>query len=517
MIETDSLKRMLEQHTEKRKYLFAYGFYFTDQKVDTMAYPFYGLWKQEHIANFTLLVHPKQRVTIINGGGDTKILIGHAYDPIKFIADEQQILKQIDDDFYGNLNNLTGVFTLILIKDKKIHVYGDATGMQTTFFTTRDGIQIASHTNLIGDLNGYQWNEYAQELISYRFYPLLGNSMPGDLTQFKKVKRLIPNHELMIADDKWEVKRFYWPSKQVISQEEICDNVIELMRNNLQLIAEKWERPAISLTGGCDSKTTLACANGLYERFLYFSYISSPQESVDAKAAEEISHSLGLKHKTHVISEHDEDFRDLDTHKALLYHNTGSMCRNNANDIRKRCYYANNDEFDVEVKSWASEIGRSYYSKRFNNRKDFGSSPTPRKLTTMYKFFLHKRCLVRKTDQVFKEYLEKYFEQAKENPIDWQEQIFWEFRCSSWNGLVITGEHRYSFDITIPYNNKRILELLLSVPIEDRINDTIYKMIRAKLNPQIDATGIAVTNVLHTHRRAVWEGIYYTLHSKLPL
>lgn len=39
MIETDSLKRMLEQHTEKRKYLFAYGFYFTDQKVDTMAYP----------------------------------------------------------------------------------------------------------------------------------------------------------------------------------------------------------------------------------------------------------------------------------------------------------------------------------------------------------------------------------------------------------------------------------------------------------------------------------------------
>ena len=452
-----------------------------------------------------------------SGGVNTKILIGHAYDPIKLIADEQQILEEIDDDFYENLCNLTGVFTLILIKEGKVNVYGDATGMQTTFFTLKDGIQIASHTNLIGDLNGYHWDKYAEELISYRFYPLLGNSMPGDLTQFKEVKRLTPNHELTIADGKWTIQRFYWPSKQRISKEEICDRVTELMRNNLQLITEKWKRPAISLTGGCDSKTTLACANGLYDRFQYFSYISSPQESVDAKAAEEISRVLGLKHKTHLISEHDDDFEDLDIHKALLYHNTGSMRRNNANDIRKRCYYANMDEFDVEIKSWASEIGRAYYSKRFNNRKDFGSTPTPRKLTTMYKFFLHNRKLVRQTDRIFKEYLEKYFEQAKENPIDWQEQIFWEFRCASWNGLVITEEHRYSFDITIPYNNRRILELLLSVPIEDRINDTIYKMIRAKMNPQIDATGIAVTNVLHTHRRAVLEGIYYTLHSKLPL
>ena len=69
MVQTESLKRMLEQHTEKREYLFSRGFYFTNRKVDVMAYPFYGLWKQEHIADFTLLIHPKQRLTIVNQGG----------------------------------------------------------------------------------------------------------------------------------------------------------------------------------------------------------------------------------------------------------------------------------------------------------------------------------------------------------------------------------------------------------------------------------------------------------------
>ena len=148
----------------------------------------------------------------------------------------------------------------------------------------------------------------------------------------------------------------------------------------------------------------------------------------------------------------------------------------------------------------------------FNGRKDFGQM-TPRKCATLYKFFFHDRRLVKQTDKVFEKYIDRYFEQARENPVEWQEQFFWEFRVPSWNGLVITGEHRYSFDITIPYNNRRILELLLSAPIDDRITDRIYKDIREKMNPVIDQTGIAVTNLKHTERRERAENLYYIVHS----
>ena len=171
----------------------------------------------------------------------------------------------------------------------------------------------------------------------------------------------------------------------------------------------------------------------------------------------------------------------------------------------------------MEVKSWASEVGRAYYSKRFNGRKNFGENPTPRACTTLYKFFLHDRKLVIDTDKVFERYLEKYFVQAKDNPIEWQEQFFWEFRVPSWNGLVITGEHRYSFDITIPYNNRYLLELLLSAPIEDRIRDSIYAEIRNQMEPLIDGTGIAVTNLKHTKNREKAENFYYAIHSKIRI
>ena len=114
---------------------------------------------------------------------------------------------------------------------------------------------------------------------------------------------------------------------------------------------------------------------------------------------------------------------------------------------------------------------------------------------------------------MFEKYIRKYFEQAKVNPVEWQEQLFWEFRVPSWNGLVITGEHRYSFDITIPYNNRKIFELLLSASIEDRISDRVYTDIRTKMNPAIDLTGVAVTNLKHTERREIIENSYFITHS----
>jgi len=95
--------------------------------------------------------------------------------------------------------------------------------------------------------------------------------------------------------------------------------------------------------------------------------------------------------------------------------------------------------------------------------------------------------------------------------------LFWEFRVSSWNGLVITGEHRYSFDITIPYNNRVLLELLLTVPVEMRIQDTLYKQVRDKMNPAVDGAGVAITNLKHTSNRAKMERLYLELSTMFSL
>lgn len=248
--------------------------------------------------------------------------------------------------------------------------------------------------------------------------------------------------------------------------------------------------------------------------FLFFSYTSSDSETADSDAARLICNHLGLEHVTYEIPQDDNLFPDIEEARRVLEMNSGCIGKTNANDVRKRVFFAEKDDFDVEVKSWVSEIGRAYFGKRFI-KKRFPEKPLPEYLTVMYKVFLSNRELKKKTALIFKDYIEKYLS-SRLAGYPWQEFFFWEFRMSAWNGLVITGEHKYSFDITIPYNNRLIIDMLLRMPLDYRINDTAYKKIRQMMNPGIDETGIAVINVKHTKRRAVCEKIYLDVMSKIP-
>lgn len=517
----NKIKTIMQEHPEKRDKLYARGFLFTDDKVNDKQYPFYNIWKRAEIGKYVLLVAAEQQYYIYDNNNLFFILIGHAYNPFSMSYDEKEILsvlaeqQYLSDGFWDKFNQLTGIFTLIMVRDNEIYVVGDPTCMQSVYYgQVNNHIYISSHTNLLGSLLNLEVDSYIERLRNYRFFSMLGNSLPGNLSQFKDIYRLIPNHYLYIEGmEKIRVKRFYWPISLQIKEKKLLDDIISIMKANMLLISQKWKKPAISMTGGCDSKTTLACTEGLYDKFSYFSYISSESEKVDAEAAHTICEKIGLTHKIYTIPEDDTSYPNIEQVRTILEWNTGDIIPVNKNDVRKRAFFAERNDFDVEVKSWVSEIGRAYYSKRFNGRKNFDTMPTPRKCTTLYKFFLHNRKLVRETDEVFKEYLNNYFEQAGENPVAWQEQFFWEFRMASWNGGVITGEHKYSFDITIPYNNRKLLELLISVSLEERINDSVYRKIRTQLNPAIDETGIFITNLKHTKRREKLEDLYYFMHS----
>ena len=72
------------------------------------------------------------------------------------------------------------------------------------------------------------------------------------------------------------------------------NEIADIMHKNCSLAAQKWNRPAISLSGGMDSKTTLSVANGLYDKFFLYSFQSKDTEEVDAKVANEICKEIDL-------------------------------------------------------------------------------------------------------------------------------------------------------------------------------------------------------------------------------
>lgn len=517
----------LKKKPEYADYLYRYGFLITtseealEQKCFVLAD-----WNQSLVGSYHFWIHPNQKIYLHTHDSITFFLIGHCYNPISMTADEARELASLAAAFqYGTaaycreLSDVTGIFLTGYIVGDSITIYGDAAGMFMTYYGFSNSCAwIGSHAELLGDLNGLTQSEYVKKLVDYRFYHLFGFSLPGDLSPYDEWNRLVPNHSVCLDGNGCHVNRFYpvedWGALVgAYSIDARAEEIAGILTRSMALIPQKWAKPAISLTGGCDSKTTLACANGQYDRYQYFSYISQESEAVDANGAHTICKQLGLPHSIYCIPE--QAAKDQTLVQAIIRANQGNIGDPNMREVQKRIFLAEQNSFDVEVKSWVSEIGRAYYPRRFAKKK-FPARPTARYLTTLYKVFANHRSLVRETDEIFAQYMQAYLRPADMKNWPWVDLFFWEFRVSSWNGLVITGEHRYSSDITIPYNNRRLLTLLLAVPEEMRMNDALYWKIRACANPDVDAAGVQITNLKHTSNRARMERLYLELHTRFP-
>lgn len=522
-----NIKLQLANKPDLQKHLFEKGYLITDDDYSNHLgeYPFYGNWNVTEVDGYRFYVYKTVNVFFQKVNNRTFFLIGHAYNPYNMEIDENKLLIEIGEK-YGNqayfekLDELTGIFIFGSVCGDEIDFTLDASGMQYGCYGEVKGKQyISSHMRLIGDLCHLRTDAYVKRLVNYRWYHyMMGNYLPGDLTCFSELKRIIPN-TYVTFDGSYHVKRFYpYHEIKMCETEEEYRQVIEeasrIMMNNMKLIPKKWKRPAISLTGGIDSNTTFAAANGVYDQYTTFSYISMYRESVDAEKAKEISDRFNVPHKVYQVPETNEEVPDFEIYKAILEHNDGDIGSNKDSDVRKKVTLINNDVCDVEVKSWISETIRAYAYKYFG-RKKFKKDLKPRDYSSLYKIFLGKRKLLNETDRYFDEYIRNT--QLKEHLFNYDESDFfvWEMMHGGKCGLNI-GVMKSCFDITIPYNNRKFLDLLLRVPLEKRISDQHHLDMKKYMNKELYDMNIRVVNLNETDRRKKAINAYYVVNTHLP-
>lgn len=503
------------------------GFFIVDSTEEIMP-PQFAFWKWTCILGYSFYIHPNQKLHYEKSESGTYFLIGHAYNPYTDAISESLILKELicaekdgKTSFFDYINTITGVFLLGKIEKKGISVLLDCAGMMSGFYgLINNKVVITSHTAIPAMIFKLKQTEYVRELLQYRFYGLYGSFLPGDISPYREIKRIVPNTIVRIDPErKSQVYRFF-PSiqnEEITADEynEQIQKISSVLKKSLELIAKKWDRPAISMTGGMDSKTTLSAAKDHYTEFSYFSYVTSKAERIDADAAHAICDVLGLVHNIYNISANPEDYEEYDAAKAVLELNKDFIGHPNPNDVCKRLYFDNNVDFNIEVKSWVSEIARANYYKKFG-KKRLPKRITPRRCSSMYKIFLHNRKLLHQTDEIFDEYIKKTKLEENIYNYDWSDLFLWEIRYGGWGGLVITGEHKYSFDITVPYNNRKLLQMMLAIPLEKRRRDYLHRDLIHHMNAKVDALGITITNLNETKFREFCEKSYFNINSNLP-
>ena len=522
-----SLQIRLDQNKELQKHLFEKGFLITNAEINGLvAYPFYGNWVRHQAAAFTIYSYRSVPVFLESRNNTLFFLLGHAYNPFTMEHDEGRILSAFADASSETINwdkvdELTGIFIMGVIRGGAISFWLDASGMQYGCYGEVAGKQyITSHMQLVGDLCGLKMDPYVSRLIHYRWYHyMMGNYLPGDISCFSEMKRIIPNTAVHFDGGSYRVERFY-PRKEIAmcrTPEQYSTVIAEacrIMRNTMALIPKKWARPAISLTGGIDSNTTFAAANGNYDKYAAFSYISMYRESVDAEKAKQISEAFHVPYRQYQIPESNQEIPDFDLYRDILIHNDGDIGSFSDSDLRKKITLIREDICDVEVKSWISETIRAYAYKYFG-RKRFPKSLKPRNYTSLYKIFFANRKLVVETDRYFKDYLENTELKAHLFNYDETDFFVWEMMHGGKCGLDI-GVMKSCFDITIPYNNRKLLDLLLRVPLLDRISDQHHLDMKKQMNPALYNMNIRVVNLNETKTRKKLASIYYSVNSLLP-
>lgn len=521
----NDIKDYLDKNAEYRECLFRRGYIITDKNIsDLDKYPFYNMWSKKKFGSYTIYIHKDQTLYTYSNNAFTIALIGHAYNPFSMEYSEDKIIESLleaykRNDFFDKLSELTGIHLVCITSDTdgEILVAQDCCGMQSCYFgKIENNIFITEYPQLLGDILDINIDSFVEKLVKTKCYNIGNRHLPGNLSPYKELKRLGGNTYMQYKDGMFSIKRFY-PVRshaEFKTQDQFqkgIKDIYKLIHNGIECCTKKWDRRAISLSGGTDSKTTLACANGLYDKFNYYSFYSKPQELVDAKAAHKICDKLGLEHIIYKIPESNDEIEDFDFWKKLLWHNGNYIINLANNEIRKYIYLYKLNVYDVELKSWASETARVFLERKYDIKM-------PDRLTERHfsifqtRYFLHPR-LLKKSDNIYKRFMNETDIYSGKYNFEHTDLFYWEVRMGAWGTSVVSSQNVFH-RVTMPMNNRKLLELFLSFPHEYRKSDSVHKAVMAYANKDIVDADVEVQN-LYFHSYRIWmEKLYYYYRTK---
>lgn len=525
MSKTNEVIQLLEQYPMYQKTLFSRGYLITDTEITNLSiYPFYDHWKKEKLEvtkdgkSLNVFYHNLQNYQTYSKDEVIISIIGHSYNPFSMDYKEESILEdcihsylQNKELFFDKISELTGVHLIIINDGGELLVAQDCAGMKSCYFGKIDEhMYITSHPQLVGDMCNLTMDPFVKKLVGTRSYNIGNRHLPGNISPFKELKRLGGNTYLRFTD-KFKIFRFYpiRPHKEMSDSDQVdhaISKAVDILSKNIELTTKKWGKVAISLSGGTDSKTTLACANGIYDQFYYFSFYSKPQEFIDANAAHDICKSLGLEHIIYPISKSNDDVQDFDILKRIIQHNTAYVKNTADHEIRKIIHLYRLNDFDVELKSWASEIARVSLERRYGfklpeilNERHFSIFQT--------RFFMTPS-LLKKSDALNKEYMKEI---GLEDPIynfEHTDLYHWEVRLGTW-GTSVVSEFDFCHNVTIPFNNRKLIEILLSFSHEERRDGHVHQKIINMANKNIGDMNLTIKNNHSKGYRQKLERLYY--------
>lgn len=401
----------------------------------------------------------------------------------------QNLLKTLLESeslFFDYLDLLSGRYVVIYRQSRRAPPYmlGDATNMLKVNYSNGNKIS-SSNIFLIDELvgGGKVWRKsYLENRTLWKYGSL------GDLSPIEGVKILTPNHRLNL--NSYEINRFY-PRAKIQENSNVCliAGIVYEMFDRQQSLLEKKYNIYNSLTAGLDSRFTLAVAKKNKDKQIFFTYLFNDAHLVDAQVASKLAKKLGLNHKLlvgdiykyqHLLENIGSQIISVDGMSDSLiamlsewdwYGHGNKLVGAYRNMLfsqfsERPCLHVRSNLFEIGQAFWGGRAGECRNSRDIleKTRKDWAGA----------------------CDVVFND----YFDSNEINSesvfgLDLLDVFYWEHRCGTWVSEVLQATD-FAFNTHSYVNCRKIIEYMLSLKFNDRVDMLLFKSVIAANLPEIE-------------------------------
>lgn len=421
-------------------------------------------WPVTQAGPFALRVHPALGWASYDHAGSGAVILGDPVDLDATTTDRRAIARRaaISSDPLRYVAGLGGRFACLVYVGDVVTVIPDCVAAMPVYWHRgRDAtVTLASHSNLVRETVNAGIDDSIAAFM--RHAKTVGAPAtlywPGIETPYQGVVALLPNHVLRVNGGRVEHDRFYpFPETQLPSSvESAYAQFHDLFSTHVRLICGLG-RIGISLTGGRDSRATLAAARPFLGpdalTWTYYKF-QAPDRGMQADLLEAnaIAWRANLPHRIVSVEESAGEFAVA---YARTFRHTPQF------RVLAEAYRAQLPHDIVEMQSMVAEIGTGFYKRRdapfsidrlthLYGRGEFARSPA---ITAAIERFVEYGS----------------FDPTRFGPIDYHDLFYWESRIGRW-GTLRMQEVDLAHQIALPYNSRGIVEALQGPSLADRVD-----------------------------------------------
>lgn len=407
------------------------------------------------------------------------LLVGYAWQTINDQPSPAEMVKNIstEEEKYNILKSEPDWFgRYVLIIDGTI--YTDAAALMSVYYSK---LYISSSAAFIGA---------TKEGIK-QFYSEPGrimNWMPGPMTHYEGVYRLLPSQKLSVYTRKVSKREFYKNEKkeEKIAIEEIVSRCQTGIKNMAQTFSNS--HIAIPLTGGYDSRSVFALSKSAGIEFSAFTLEHERMQTGDINIPSRLCETEGVQYD--YVKRDEKKFR-RELQEEYMSAISGMIHDEDANFYAYQQWNPLTEKYGemVLIRGSVWGIATDVYDRVFEN-----DAPS----FDFYDWFGIKK------DSIEYESLQRYFKWVKKTPVDGlplNNRFFWEQRQAAWLSVIESGfdllQNIKSFHIA---NCRNTISLLMTLPEEKRLLKTYHIDIIRKTCPELEDIPYATKEIYGENR-----------------